>query len=82
MGGPALLLWADEWKACKGIGPQSNPALNPFSLDSKKLKNWLNKINLLPEKTINTNLEKLLHPLKIKKKDSCNEENYSEMQQH
>ncbi len=48
-GRPALLVWADTWKVAEPTGPNSTPALHPFTLTSEALKDWLHEIDLLPE---------------------------------
>ena len=48
-GRPALLDWADTWRVATPAGPAATPAVHPFALETKHLREWLDKKNLLPD---------------------------------
>ena len=48
-GDEALFLWADTWKVTEPSNFFDAPALHPYSLTSKALREWLIEKNMLPE---------------------------------
>ena len=47
-GQPAMLVWADTWRAASPMAPDVTPATHPFTLSPQELRDWLIKLNLLP----------------------------------
>ena len=51
-GRPALLVWADTWRVATPVGPSDTPALHPFTLQPKDLRQWLIEKDMLPDEII------------------------------
>lgn len=67
---PALLIWADTWRAAKPTSIGVKPNIHPFSLSKEDLKNYLLKKNLLPKEYIDTTAYLTLPSKEISKKQS------------
>ncbi len=74
---PAIFLWADTWRIANPEQPRDEPALHPFSLSSKELKDWLTEQQLLPNNTTDSSASLTLPSKHIDNKTNKSEAIFS-----